>query len=116
MAVTSEAGSVFAARIMTSIANMAVRINGDIAVEVVEGPFSTLREGAVIAEARVVAVVDMAIEAGMAVEPGPSPDEDAADKPVRPVITIGRAIIGCVVEVAVRADRGNADADPDLGR
>lgn len=80
---------------------------------------------AVIPTATVVAIapsiIAAAIEAvSVAVEPGAGADEDAADEPVRPVVSVGGTGVGIIAIVAISADRGRAvigwDANSDAER
>ena len=59
---------------------------------------------AMIAVARIIVIVHIAVEAMRTAEPWASTDEDAAGKPLRSVVAIGSAIIGGVVIVAVGTD------------
>jgi hypothetical protein len=101
---------------MPGVADVAVAVAGLIAVEVLEGLCATLRERAVVAVVRVEAVIYVTIKAVRTMEPGASSDKDAASEPVRTVITVGRAVVGSIVEVPVRAAGGWAEihADGDL--
>jgi hypothetical protein len=65
---------------------------------------------------RIVAVVDVAVKAVGAVEPGACSDEQPAHKPIRPIVAVGRAVIGGIVEVPIGATGFNANTDGDLGR
>jgi hypothetical protein len=76
---------------------------------------TALRNRAVIAIVGVVAVIYVAVEMFMAVEPGTRADEDAAHKPVGAVVSIGCAVIRRIVEVAVRAYRSDTYIDGNLG-
>jgi len=71
-------------------------------------------ERSVIAEARIVSTVNVPAEADRAMEPGTGSEEDSTRKPRGTVIPERGASIGCVVVVAVRADRLDADVDGDL--
>jgi hypothetical protein len=116
-AATVVAGErVFTACIMAGTADVAVTVAGFITVEVVELLIATPRQRSVIAVTRIEAVVDVAVEAARAVEPGAGSDEDAVGKPVRPVIAVRRAVIRRIVKVSVGANRGhsNAYANGDL--
>src|ERR1700728_2159404 len=105
---------VFAASCMAGIADMTVSITRLVAAEVVELLIAARRQRSVIAMMRIVAVIDVAVEAGMAVKPGAGSDEDSVGEPVGPVVAVGRAIIRSIVKVPVRADWGYSDADGDL--
>ena len=109
--------SMFTAAIVSGIADMAVAIARFIGAEVVELLIAACGERSVIAVTRIEAVIDVAIEAVRAVEPGAGSDEDSVGKPVGPVVAVGRAFIRRIVKVAVGANRGHSDADAygDLG-
>jgi hypothetical protein len=109
-----ESTGVFATTIMTRVADMALAISGFVCVEVIESMFTVLREGAVIAVAGIEAIVYVAVKAARSVEPGAGADEDAAGKPVRTVVAVRGAVIGSVVEIAVRAYRRCSNLNCDL--
>jgi hypothetical protein len=69
---------VFAARIVTSIAYVALAVARFVSVEVVEGLRSALRQGTMIAVMGIVAVIDVAVKAAVAVKPGAGSDKDSA--------------------------------------
>jgi hypothetical protein len=109
--------TVFTTGVVAGVAFVAAAVSGFVAVEVVEHFLAMLRERSSVSVMRVVAVVDVTEEAMGAMEPGTGSDEDPVGKPVRTVIAIGGAIVGRVVEVAIRAYGGpsNVDADGNLG-
>jgi hypothetical protein len=75
-------------------------------------------EFAAVAVTRVVAVIDVAIEAARAAKPGTCTVEAAAAEPLGTVVAIGRATVGRIVKVAVGARwcrAADVDADGDLG-
>jgi hypothetical protein len=79
---------------------------------------AVLGEAAAIAETWVKRTVDRTIEAARAAEPATGTEEDAASKPLWPIVAVGCAVVGCIVEVAIRADRSRAtdlDAERNLG-
>jgi hypothetical protein len=106
---------VFAAGLMGSVSYVALPIARLISVEVIEAFFTASRKRSGVAMVRIIAVVDVAVKAAMAVEPGASSNKDSAQKPVGAVVAVGGAIVRGIVEVAVRADRGNANVDGNLG-
>jgi hypothetical protein len=107
---------VFPARIVTGVSNVPTSIARFVALEVVEGFRAAPRERSVIAVTRIVAVVDVAVKAGMAVEPGASSDKHTAIEPIWSVVAVGCAVVGFIVEVAIGAPRRHANTDRDLGR
>ena len=106
---------VFATGIMTSIAYMALPVPRFVPVEVVELLLAATWQRAMVAVTGIVAVVDVAVKTTVAVEPGAGSEKDTTVKPVGPVVAIGCAVIGRVVEVAIGADGLHTNADRDLG-
>ena len=84
---------VLMARVMGSGAYVTSAITRLISLEVVEGFRSTLRQWSVVAVMGIEAIVDMAVKAMRAVEPGTGSNKHAANKPIGPVIAVGRAVI-----------------------
>jgi hypothetical protein len=52
---------------------------------------------------RIVAVINVTVEAVRPMKPGPGADENSASEPIRTVVPIGGAVIGRVIEVPVWA-------------
>lgn len=104
-------------RFMAGIAYVALPVTRFISLKVVEPLRAALRERSSVSVARVIAVVDVAVKAAMAVEPGAGSDKQSAHKPIGPVVAVRSAVIRSVVEVPVGTRGGfpNADADGDLG-
>jgi ActR/RegA family two-component response regulator len=116
MAAAAVSGkSVFSATIVGSLSYVAVAVARLIGLEMIEALRTALRKRAVVAVTGIEAIVDVAVEARMAVKPGACTDEDAAHKPVGPIVPVGSAVIRRIVEVSVRANRGDANVDTDLG-
>lgn len=69
-----------------------------------------------IAMMRVVTVVDGTVKIVRPVKPRTGSDEDAANKPLGAVITVGSATIRLVVKIAIRTNGSGSDAytDSDL--
>jgi hypothetical protein len=107
-------GAVFVGRLVAGIANVALWVVGFVTVEVVEGLGTALGHRTGVSVSRIVAIVDVAVEAAVAVVPGTGADEDSSGEPVWPVVAVRGAGIGSVVEVAVWAYRRGSDADGDL--
>jgi hypothetical protein len=59
-------------------------------------------------------VVNVPPEVFVAMEPGTRADEDASGKPLWAIVAIRRAIVGRIVEVAIRALGRRPDFDRDL--
>jgi hypothetical protein len=112
---TLDAGHVFAVGVVVGIANVTAAVAGFIAMEVVEGSFTAIGEGADVPMVGIVTVVDVAVEVAMAVEPRAGADKHAADEPIGPVVTVRGAVIGFVIVVAIRTYGRSSDADGDLG-
>ena len=70
--------------------------------------------GAFVPMVLVEVIVDMAMEALRAMEPGTGADECAFDEPFRAVVAIRGARVRSVVEVAVGAFGGGADFNSNL--
>lgn len=109
-------GSVLIVRLVARVADMALVVARFVAMEVVEGLFSALRERPCVSMVRIVAVIDVSVEAGPSVIPMTSADEDASDEPVRTVEAIGCTVVRRVIEVSVRAYRLRTELDGYLGR
>jgi hypothetical protein len=82
---------VFIAGVMIAFDYVAFSISRLVAMEVVVGLISTRRHRSFVTVMRVKPVIDVAGEVGRPVEPGSSSDKHAANKPIGPVIAVGRA-------------------------
>jgi hypothetical protein len=118
MAASGESRRVFAAAVMAGVPDVASAIACFIGVETVECVLATLWQGSAVAMMRIIAIVYVAIETVMSMEPGAGTDKDAIREPIRPIVAIRGAIIRRVVEIAVRTIGlgANVDAYGDLGR
>jgi hypothetical protein len=101
----------FAAPVMAGIAYMAMSILPLVSMEMVECLLALYRIRSVVAVVRIVAVVDMAIKSVRAVEPGAGPEEHPANKPIRPIVTVGRTLVRSIVEIAIGTNRWCPNAD-----
>jgi len=115
-AASLESSSVLPAAIMTGISNVALAVPRLVRVEVVECPLPAFRHRSYITMTRIVAVIDVAIEAMMTMEPRPSPNENAANEPIRPIIAVRSTVIRRIVEIPVWAHRRDSNADGNLSR
>jgi hypothetical protein len=108
---------VFSARFVAGVSYVALSITRFVSLEVVESLCAALGQRSMVAVARVIAVIDVAIEAAMAMEPRAGANEDSAKKPVGAIVAVGGAVVGSVVEVAIGAywRHSNVDADGNLG-
>jgi hypothetical protein len=76
--------------------------------------FAAMRIFAVPSIMMVEVIVDVSPEAFASVIPRAHAYKDAAWKPLRPVVAIGRAIVGRIVKVAVWTNRGRSNLYRDL--
>jgi hypothetical protein len=93
---------------------MAATVTCFVSLKMFERLGSTRWHRSSVTMTRIVAVIDVAVEAARAVEPWTGSNERPADKPVRPIVTVRSAVIGRVVKVAVGAYRSNSDVDVNL--
>jgi hypothetical protein len=107
-------GAVFIGSVVASVAYMALPITRLVCVEVVVRLFPARRHGSGITVMRVVAVVYVAIEAVMTVEPRAGADEYPVTVPIWPVISVDGTVVRSVVVISVGASRLNTDVDTDL--
>ena len=115
-ATTMEAREgMFIASIMPRVADMALTVARFISLKVVKLLRTVRRQRAVVAVARIVAVVDVAIKTVRAMEPGAGSNEYATSKPVGAVVAVGRAVIRSIVKISVRANGCGSDVDGNLG-
>ena len=112
--VALKSGAMFTIWTVACVADVALAIVRLIRVEVGERLFVALRHWSVVTVVRIVAVIDVAVEAVRAMEPGASSDEHPASKPIRPIVAIGSAVIGGVVKVTVRAHGRRSDVNGNL--
>lgn len=115
-AVSGESCAMFAAAIVSGIADVASSIPRLVRVEVGECPVSAFRQGAYIAVVRVPAIIDVAVEAVRAVEPGAGSDEHSVHEPIGTVIAVGSTVIRSIVEVSIWAYGRGPNVDRNLGR
>jgi hypothetical protein len=118
MPTTSISGEgVFTPRFMASIADIASPIPRLVSLEVVEALRTAFGHRSSITVMRIIAVVDMAVEAARAVKPGAGSKKHSANKPIWPVVAVRSTVIWGIVEVPVRTDGSYPDvyADGNLG-
>jgi hypothetical protein len=111
-----ESRGMFAAAVMTGIPYMAMTVLPLVSMEMVERLLALHRIRSVVAVARIVSVVDMPIKSVRAVKPGAGSDERPSEKPIRPIITVGRTLVGSIVEIAIGTNRWCPNADGYLRR
>jgi hypothetical protein len=109
-ATASEArsGLVLIAKIMRRIPDMTEAIACFVAMEASIRALATARERTVIAIVWIEAVIHVTVKAARSMEPRACADEDASGEPVRAVVAVRCAVIGRVIEVAIRAARCRA--------
>ena len=116
-AATAESGQrVFSASVVGGVAHVAAPIARFVGVEVVKARLSAARKRTVVSVTRVKSVVHVPVETSVAVKPRAGSNKQAADKPVGPILAIGRAIVRSVVEVAVGANGSHSNFYGNLGR
>jgi hypothetical protein len=98
---------------MAGVPYVALPVTSFISMEVVEPFLSAPWKRPGVTVVRIEAVIHVAVEAVRPMEPGTGAKEDATRKPVGAVVAVGRAIIGCIVKVSIRADRRPANIDTD---
>ena len=101
--------------IMAGVAYVALPVAGLIPMEVVEPFLSAPWKRPCVTVMRIEAVVDVAVEAVVAMEPWASAEKYPADKPVGAIVAIGRTVIRSVIKVPIRAHRSHTNADGNLG-
>jgi hypothetical protein len=70
---------------------------------------------AVVAMVRIEVIIHMAVKVAGAMKPWASPDEDSTTEPLRTIVSIGGALVGGIVIIAVGTGRGYSNAEADLG-
>src|ERR1700735_687560 len=110
-----KSGTVFTARIVACVSYMALPIPRLVALEVREGMRTALRHRSHIAVMGIVAVIHVAVETMISMEPGTGADEYPASKPIRPIVDIGSAAIRGIVEVPLRAHGSDSNVNRNLG-
>jgi hypothetical protein len=82
-------GVVFAGPVMRRSTCGAMLIVRRVRTKTVEGLLPAFRHRSMVAVARIVALVDMAVKSMMPVEPGAGPDEYPSSEPIRTIVAIG---------------------------
>jgi hypothetical protein len=117
-AVVTALGScaMFTGPVMTGVAYVALAIPGLVRVEVVERLISACGHRSDVTMTRIIAVVDVAIEAVRTVIPRTRSYEHAATEPIWPIVPVGRTTIGRIVVVSIRTNRCGSNTNGNLGR
>jgi len=100
-------------RVMASVADVASPISRFVGLEVVEALRPALRHWSSVTVMRIKPVIDMSVEAVMAMEPRACSNKDPANKPIRPVVAVRSTVIGLIVEVSVRTHGSRSDVYPN---
>jgi hypothetical protein len=108
--------AVFGATIMASIAYVTLPIARLVCVEVVERRLSAPRQRSNVTVMRIIAVVDVAVEAVRAVKPRAGANKHAASEPIGTIVSIRSTVVGSIVEVPIGAHGGHSNVDGNLGR
>lgn len=111
-----KSGTVFTAWAVIWGAYMALPIPPLVRLEVREWLRTAVRHRSHITMMGIVAVIHVAIETMRPVVPRPRPNEQAADKPIRPIIAIRSAVIRGIFKVPIGTNRRHANIDGNLGR
>jgi hypothetical protein len=116
MATARPAGkAVFTTTIMARSAYMTLPIASLICVEVIKLLLSAARKRSTITVMRIIAVVDVAVKTVGTMKPGTSPNKQSSSKPIGPIVTVGSALIGSIVEVPIGAHGRHSNVDGNLG-
>ena len=101
---------------MTIAHFVAVKILYVAAISVFVTPmFSTIWIAAAKSIVAVEMIIDMSPEVVWTVVPRSGANEDPVHKPLRSIVSVGCAVIGRVIEIAVRTDGRRADLHSNLG-
>ena len=111
---TLRTSLVLASAIMSRIACMPSPVARLVRLEVVERTIAAIWGRSGVSVTRVVAIVNVTVEAGTAVKPRSSSDEKAAIEPVGPVVPIGGAVVRSVVIVPIGASGRCANTNHHL--
>ena len=113
-ATVAISAAVFTARTVVCGTYVALPIPRLVRVEVVECRLSALRHRSYITVVRIIAVINVAVEAMMTMEPWASADKYPANEPIGPIVAIGSAGVRCIVKVPIRTHGRHANIDRDL--
>jgi hypothetical protein len=108
--------AVFAASVMWRSTRVATLIVGCVCAETVEGPLVAFWDRSMVAVARIIALVDVAIKPMRSVEPGAGPDEYPSGEPIRTIVAIGCTVIRSIRKITVGAHWSYPDVDRHLRR
>ena len=111
-----SACTMFSTAIVAGIADVALPVPRLVGLKVIERPISSVWHWTGIAIARVVPVIDMAIESAAAVEPRTCANKYPTLEPVGAIVAIGRAVVRGIVVITVRTAWRHSYADRNLSR
>jgi hypothetical protein len=111
-----KSGVVFAASVMWRSTRVAMLIVRRVCTKTAEGVLPAFWHRSMVAVARIVALVNMAIKSMRPVEPGAGPDEYPSSEPIRTIVAIGRTVIRSIRKVAVGAHWSHPNVDRHLRR
>ena len=114
MSATRKPGRVFAAAVMPWVADGSMRIVRLIGMKMIERLLPVLGQGPVVPMMGIVPVIYVAVEPTVSMVPRAGADKDPANEPVGSVEPVGRAVVGCVVEVTIGTNRRGANVDGNL--
>jgi hypothetical protein len=98
---------------VASTTSVSAPITHFVSVEVIKRPLSTLRMWPAVAVMWIETVINVAMKVVRPVKPGASSEEHAAIEPLRPIVSVGGAVVRCYVVIAVGASRLHSDIDGD---
>src|SRR5580693_4370065 len=88
---------------------VAAAVTGLIPLEMIECLRTTCGHRASVSMVRIEAVIHVAMKTRRAMEPRSDTDEDAVNKPIRPVVPIRSTAIRRVIEISIWTDGRRAD-------
>jgi hypothetical protein len=113
---TLKSSAVFTAWIVACLAYVALPIPRLVRMEMAERRLSALRHRSRITVARIIAVINVAVEAVRTMEPWASAEEYPANKPIWTIVAIRSAGIRRIVKVPIRTHRRRSNINGDLSR
>lgn len=116
MAASLKSGAVFRGWRMARVAYMPLAIPCLIPLEMRKRLRTALRHRSNITVMGIVPVIHVAVETVRPVVPRSRPKEYPADKPIRPIVSIGGTVIRRIVKVPIGTHRRHANVDRNLAR
>jgi hypothetical protein len=113
---TLKSRTVFTSPIMACVAYVTLPIPRFVRMKVAERLFSALRHRSCVTVMRIVAVIDVAVEAARTMEPWAGSNEKTANEPIRPIVAIRSTVIRGIVEIPIRSHRRRPNANGNLSR